>query len=999
MKHLSTNYSGGYCKNPSTTHHKSRIKNLLFLVYFLCIGSSFAQTKYFPIPGAIEIPGNRINGKLDDLSDFATRTQVPFTMPDGVKLMTDIYLPILQDSFVFKDTLKFQLLPAPFPPMAIPINATLLPKGFQFILYDSINGQVNQNPYQLPLILERTPYNKNGGDVTIGSAMSLLGYSAAVQDMRGRYTSQGVYMPLYSDSWKKSPYHAYKHVLDITPTSDPRNGNNHEDGYNTIEFIKNSLVRNYDLNGDGIFETVDKVYNGSIGTFGASALGYNQLQAASAHKIDPTQPGLKCLFPIVGPLEFYKSTGFHNGCFRQGLVAGWVGGQLIDTRDDQMAIDMSIDDDIHSSKDYNLPNKYVAIDKGIDHFVTIGYDGSPCGYYPNSLGRKDMDASQAPVDANGESDPNGTYSRYKNMEVPTFAVAGWWDIFVDGSIETHSLMRGNLTQKKNMQKLVIGPWAHQTIAQRTTGDKTYPKNIQDITRIDLNLSGDINIGDIAQSELIGWFRYNLNYHGYNTIGEPKILIPKQNTWQRPLPQSPDVEVRFPSKDYKIRFIDLLNFILGSDGLKQVPIEIRIGILTIPLTIDVPAIGSGLGGFGGGLSGRIDNMPVSDFANIPPVRFYVVGASSDDGNTSYAGNYWMSADTFPIQNVNWKSMFLHQNGKLDFNVPTTDEGYKTYINDPNDPIITVGGGNMLEQTPQGDRESQGQMNLADTKFANYTMDREGVIKFETDVLTDSLCVIGFPKVKLYAESNLINTISGPTDCDFFVRIVDVYPDGKEFFVVEGAVNARAREFARSIANGHQNDNATFSNINLGQIYEYYFECYPIAYTFAEGHKMKVLISSTNYPRFQSCANIPIMPNEFFRRKPADGKTYFYNGIEYAPRTTVQRIAFSNQYPTQIELPVFGRSNIITAIKNTNANKLDWNINLFPNPSQGKFSVFVSKNGTYNATVFNMLGEKLLVKQINDQSMIDVTSFAKGQYILEVTDTKNDEQKITKSFTIN
>ncbi len=177
---------------------------LFLLVYFAIL--TRAQTKYFPIPGAIEVPGSKINGTLDDLSDFATRTQVPFTMPDGTKLMTDIYLPILQDSFVYKDTFSFQLLPAPFPPIKIPINATLLPKGFQFILYDSINGQVNTNPYQLPLILERTPYNKNGGDVTIGSAMSLLGYSAAVQDMRGRYTSQGVYLPLYSDSWKKSPY-------------------------------------------------------------------------------------------------------------------------------------------------------------------------------------------------------------------------------------------------------------------------------------------------------------------------------------------------------------------------------------------------------------------------------------------------------------------------------------------------------------------------------------------------------------------------------------------------------------------------------------------------------------------------------------------------------------------------------------------------------------------------------------------------------------------------
>jgi predicted acyl esterase len=299
------------------------MKKYLFILFLISlIYQAKSQTKYFPTPGAIEIRGDKINGTLDDLTDFSTRTQVPFTMPDGTKLMTDIYLPILQDSFVYNDTITFNLLPAPFPPIRIPIYAVLLQKGSQYLIYDTINGVPNPNPYQLPVILERTPYNKRGA--IEGAAMALLGYAGAVQDMRGRYTSHGAYLPLYSDSWKKWPYHNYKHVLDITEPSDPRNGNNHEDGYNTLEFVKNQLVRKYDLNRDGFFETTDLVYNGSIGTFGASALGYNQLQAAAAHKVDPTQPGLKSMFPIVGPLEFYKSTGYHNGCLRDGLVTGWL---------------------------------------------------------------------------------------------------------------------------------------------------------------------------------------------------------------------------------------------------------------------------------------------------------------------------------------------------------------------------------------------------------------------------------------------------------------------------------------------------------------------------------------------------------------------------------------------------------------------------------------------------------------------------------------------------
>lgn len=969
----------------------------MFAIFIVNI--MFSQTKYFPTPGAVEIPGSKINGTLDDLSDFATRTQVPFTMPDGTKLMTDIYLPILQDSFVYNDTITFSLLPAPFPPIRIPIYAVLLQKGSQYLIYDSINGTVNPNPYQLPLIMERTPYNKRGS--IEGAAMALLGYAGAVQDMRGRYTSQGAYLPLYSDSWKKWAYHSYTHVLDITSPTDPRNGNNHEDGYNTLEFVKNQLVRKYDLNRDGIYETTDLVYNGSIGSFGASALGYNQLQAAAAHKIDPTQPGLKSMFPIVGPLEFYKSTGYQNGCLRDGLVTGWLRGQIKDTRDEDMAIDTGLNDAIHSSKDYNTADKFEAANKAIDHFVTVRYENSPAGYYPNSIGRSDMDASKAPVDINGEGQKDGAYSRYRNIEVPTFHVAGWWDIFVDGSMETHKFIQDNITQKKNLQKIIIGPWAHQTIASTKTGDKVYPKNVTDITKIDIaNIGGggSINIADIAKSELISWFRYNLNYNGYNKVGEPKVLIPKTTTWQKPLPQLPQLEVRFPAEDYKIQFADLLNFILGEESLKQVPVEVRIGGgLVIPFKLDLPDLGPILQGFG--TDGRFTGIPKYDYTTIPSIRYYVTGASSDDGAVSYAGNYWMGSEVFPPNDIQWHDLYLHQNGKLNFVKPTADEGYKTYVHNPDDPIITVGGGNMIEQTPQGDRESQGQMNLADPNFARYTMDREGVVKFETDVLPDSISIVGFPKYKLYAKSNPGNTASGPTDCDFFVRILDVYPDGKEFFVVEGAVNARAREFAKSIAVGAENDNAPFSNIDIGKIYEYYFQGYPIAYTFAQGHKIKVLISSSNYPRFQACANVPIMPNEFFRRKPADGRTYMYNGVEYAPRISVQRIAFSDQYPTHIELPVFGSTSLVTAIKKPNAVKANWEVSLYPNPSDGQFSVFVNRNGKYLANIYNTIGEKIMSTEITDQHVFNLKELAKGQYVLEMIDIKDAEQRVTKPFTIN
>ena len=61
-------------------------------------------------------------------------------------------------------------------------------------MYDTINGEPNPNPWQLPCIFTRTPYKKSG-DTEIGSALALLGYAGLTQDLRGRYESEGVYMP------------------------------------------------------------------------------------------------------------------------------------------------------------------------------------------------------------------------------------------------------------------------------------------------------------------------------------------------------------------------------------------------------------------------------------------------------------------------------------------------------------------------------------------------------------------------------------------------------------------------------------------------------------------------------------------------------------------------------------------------------------------------------------------------------------------------------------
>lgn len=964
---------------------------------------------------SLQTYAQNLNGKLDDLSEFSSKITVPFTMPDGIHLQTDVFVPVLQDCLVvdipnsvIADIPTVGPVLAPLLPSKISIE--LLRRGTQIFEYDSIwdknqNKYVpNPNPQQLPLVFTRTPYNKRG-DI-VGQIVSIMGYAYALQDMRGRYSSEGVYFPMYSDSWRKDPYHPnYAHILDVTNLTDPKNSNFHEDGYNSIRFILDSLYREYDLNNDGIIDTVDKMCNGSVGMFGASALGNTQYQAAAAHYIDPTGPGLKCLLPIVATNEHYRFTGFQNGVFRERIVTGWLKGQIFDVEDDSIDIDVFVQDALHTSADYNLTNQFDAASLAIDHFVEIQYNGSPAGYYPNSLGRVDMDASRAFVDVNGEGDANGQYSRYRNMEVPQYHLSGWWDIFVDGQIETYNQLMRHLSDtygNKQKQKLVIGPWAHQTIGSTETGDMTYDENVADIIGINV---GDIDINElevskVASSEIISWFRYNLNYNSYKNIGLPTAIIPESPVWQD-LSGNGNVQIRIPSKDYRMSFEQLMNLLLGKEDLKNVTFEVKLfGGAPQQVSIDLAASDIFDGPLLPELVGSEINVKIDsvNFSDVPNVRYYVVGPN-DDGiaANAHVGNYWKSSDVFPVtEGIQWQDMYIHKNGTLNFTAPTTDEGFSTYVHDPDDPVLTHGGGNMIVKTPNGSKDSQGQMDFSDPNFVHLVMDRPGVLQFETDVIQDSLCIIGFPQATVYAKTNPGGISDGPTDTDFFIRILDEYPDGRQFFVVEGCVNARGRDYARALAELGPDDeedvNVPFTNINIGQLYEYKFKMMPIAYTFGKGHKMKVLISSSNYNRYQVNPNLPLEPGEFFRRQPGDGQTYRFQGVDMAPRVAVQRIAHSPDHPTHISLPVYNKAYL--GLERPLATTETLPVKVFPNPATDLVRVVVAEPGNYYVRVFDQTGRIVYNGTSTGEVTVDVSHLSNGLYFVEVTGANGKSRTIQK-----
>ena len=910
------------------------------------------------------------NGTIDDIIELSTKQTIPIRMPGGVHLMTDVYLPITSDSLTVVNVIGADTL-----------TIELIPKGTQLVIYPTMidnNGDTvaNPNPYQLPLVFSRSPYNK-ALDEAPGVIFSFFGYAYAVQDMRGRYDSEGVYLPMYSDGWQKYPYYSHNHALDITNSTDSANGRFHEDGWMSYQFLLNDFKKDFDLNNDGLVDTTAHVCNGSFGMFGASALGNSQYQLASAHRIDTSLKGLRCIMPIVATNEHYNTTAYNNGVYRTMISTGWITGQLSDIQD-TVGTDNDIQNAVHSPFDFGFINEA--------DFTGFQPGGTTlASSYPNSITRVEMDASYATVDAAGEGNLAANISRYKNMDVAGYHLTGWYDIFINGQIKTWNSIRDNISgSNQQLQKLVIGPWAHQTICSKTTGDLTYPDNVKDVLdlpvdNIDIN---NLDVNAIVNSELMAWYRYNLNQNGYVHLGEPMIRIPESHVWQ----SSAGILFRIPASDYDITLIEMANFLGGMSGLPLMPAEIDLGGTTTIFNIDVPLL-DGNPPFT--LADTIQAPEPVDFKDsVPDVRFYVIGPVDTLSLNQGVGNYWYNANEFPLTGpeIQFTPFYLHQNGDLDQDIPTFHEGVLTYAHDPDDPVFTVGGANMIVRTPQNDRNSQGQMNYADTNFVNYTMNHTGVIQFQTATFMDTLSIIGFPKATIYAKSEPQGVGTGETDTDFFIRVLDVYPDGREFNVVEGAVNARAREYARSIYNGNENDTAVFSNINIGQIYEFQFEMLPIAYTFGRHHSMKVLISSGNFPRYQSNPNIPIEDGEFFRRNPNDGQTYNYQNQTYSPRVSDNSIVFSDSFPSRIELPVYNGS-IYTGIEvsDTYESFNDFELEVFPNPTSDILRLKTLYESEYKLVLYDATGKEVYRCQYQGNSyFLNLKMMTAGVYTLNLYD---------------
>ena len=204
---------------------------------------------------------------------------------------------------------------------------------------------------------------------------------------------------------------------------------------------------------------------------------------------------------------------------------------------------------------------------------------------------------------------------------------------------------------------------------------------------------------------------------------------------------------------------------------------------------------------------------TDISEMGPVLYYVMG---DVDDPDAPGNYWRSAPDWPIP-AGKIPFYFHQDGTLSREPPSETNSSTTFTFDPNNPVPTKGGANL--SIPAGPYD-QSDLEL-----------RDDVIVFTTPPLEKPIEVTGEILVVLYGSS------SAP-DTDWTAKLCDVYPDGRSMLITDGILKARHR--------------ISFSQedfLKPGKIYLFKIDLWSTSIIFNRNHRIRVDISSSNYPRFE------------------------------------------------------------------------------------------------------------------------------------------------------
>jgi hypothetical protein len=234
---------------------------------------------------------------------------------------------------------------------------------------------------------------------------------------------------------------------------------------------------------------------------------------------------------------------------------------------------------------------------------------------------------------------------------------------------------------------------------------------------------------------------------------------------------------------------------------------------------------------------------------PPAQIFVMGTGDghkDRNGRLYHGGYWKTVASWPLPETRFTNYYFHAGGLLQTRAPAADAPPTVYTYDPRDPVPTIGGGfsstTGLAAPGAFDQRERPFDRDRTTGFLGSRPPylplraRPDVIVFQTEPLSEDVEVVGPIVVNLFAASTAVDT-------DFTAKLIDVYPPsadyplGFEMNLTDGILRARYRRSPEKA-----------ELLKPGEVSEFRIEPFPTANVFKKGHRIRIDISSSNFPRF-------------------------------------------------------------------------------------------------------------------------------------------------------
>ncbi len=328
-------------------------------------------------------------------------------------------------------------------------------------------------PGRFPVLVTRGPYGKDGYADNQEHSIWFFpqrGYVVVSQDCRARFDSEGEYYdPLFQEA---------------------------NDGYDTVEWAARQPWS-----------------NGRVGTTGQSYLGATQYTLAGA---DPLPPHLQVMAPVSASSDFHQSWVYHTG---GAMEWGWTVPYAI--HKGRNTLERAGREDLLAQMD-----EYVLEP---DNFARPLRD-SWYRHLPLRDWIERLKETAPYLSEYFDQELDGPYwwkinllKQVRHIDLPMFHVSSWYDIFLEGALNSYQAMRENAptARARNGQKLLVGPWAHIRPYTAPTSGET----------------GDIDFGPEARIELhehlLNWYDYWLKDIQNGVMDEPpvSIFVMGENRWR------------------------------------------------------------------------------------------------------------------------------------------------------------------------------------------------------------------------------------------------------------------------------------------------------------------------------------------------------------------------------------------------------------------------------------------------------------------------------------